>query len=127
MTKFVAPGKHLLIDLYDAVHLQDKAVIEQALREAALACGATVLQVLLHHFGEGAGVTGLALLAESHISIHTWPEINFAAVDIFLCGTCDPHKAVPVLKNHFEPKNLQIVENDRGRDANPSILSSNRR
>lgn len=114
MTKFVAPGMHLLIDFYDAENLQDSTAIEQALREAAAACGATVLQVMLHHFGEGAGVTGVALLAESHISIHTWPETGFAAIDIFLCGKGDPNNALPVLKNFFKPKSWKFTQNSRG-------------
>ena len=115
MTMFVAPGKHLLIDFHDAQNLQDIAIIEQALREASAACEANVLQVMLHHFGEGAGVTGVALLSESHMSIHTWPEIGFAAIDVFLCGKCDPNDALPVLKKYFRPKSFEIIQNNRGR------------
>jgi len=55
----------------------------------------------MHNFGEGSGVTGVVLLAESHISIHTWPELKYAAVDIFMCGACDPQRAIPVLGEHF--------------------------
>jgi S-adenosylmethionine decarboxylase len=114
MTKPFAPGTHLLVDFDEAKNLQDAAFIELALRDAAAACGATVLQVLLHHFGEGAGVTGVALLAESHISIHTWPDTGFAAIDIFLCGRCDPHQALPILRARFLPGRVRLTEAFRG-------------
>lgn len=98
------PGIHLLIDLRDAAHLSDQPRIEHALREAAIACGATILGLHLHGFGDGHGVTGVAVLAESHISIHTWPELGYAAVDVFLCGACDPLKAVPIFEAAFETR-----------------------
>jgi S-adenosylmethionine decarboxylase len=79
-------GQHLIADVHDATGLDDLPRIEQALRDGAAAAGATILQVMLHPFGPGQGVTGVALLAESHISIHTWPEQSYAAVDIFVCG-----------------------------------------
>lgn len=78
---------HLIADLAGCSRLDDPAHIETVLRNAAAAAGATVLEVRLHHFGEAMGVTGVALLAESHISIHTWPESGVAAVDLFVCGT----------------------------------------
>ncbi|WP_425229558.1 adenosylmethionine decarboxylase [Sphingomonas sp.] len=80
-------GTHLLADLTGCTGLDDGDRVEAALREAVAAAQATLLDVRLHHFGEGHGVTGVALLAESHISIHTWPEHGYAAVDIFLCGS----------------------------------------
>jgi S-adenosylmethionine/arginine decarboxylase-like enzyme len=67
-------GLHLVADIAGASGLGDLPLIEAVLREAAQAARATVLDVRLHHFGPGKGVTGVALLAESHISIHTWPE-----------------------------------------------------
>ena len=80
-------GTHLLADLNGCRGLDDAVRVEQALREAVAAADATLIDVRVHHFGPGHGVTGVALLAESHISIHTWPEHGYAAVDIFLCGT----------------------------------------
>ncbi len=113
MTKFVNPGLHLLIDFWGAKNLQDEALIEKAMRDAAATCGATVLDIKLHSFGENAGITGVAILAESHISIHTWPEIGYAALDVFMCGTCNPHKALPVLRSTFEPYKEKISEHRR--------------
>src|SRR6476469_3385935 len=79
-------GRHLIAELHGCAGLDDAGLIERALRDAAEAAGATLLEVRLHSFGPGQGVTGVALLAESHISIHTWPERDYAAVDIFMCG-----------------------------------------
>lgn len=79
-------GTHLLADLTGCTGLDDAGRVERALREAVAAASATLLDIRLHHFGKGQGVTGVALLAESHISIHTWPERDYAAIDIFLCG-----------------------------------------
>lgn len=81
-----ALGLHLIADIAGAHSLDDCAAIEAALRAAAQAAHVTVLDTRLHHFGKGSGVTGVVLLAESHISIHTWPEHALAAIDIFVCG-----------------------------------------
>ena len=54
------------------------------------------------------------MLAESHISIHTWPERGFAAIDIFVCGACDPYKAVPVLRRAFAAQSIEVKEQRRG-------------
>lgn len=107
------PGLHLLIDFWDCA-APDAEGIEMGLREAAAACGATVLSVELHSFGEGGGITGVALLAESHISIHTWPETGYIALDIFMCGRCDPQLALPVLKKRFRPGRVKVGAHKRG-------------
>lgn len=92
-------GTHLLADLSGVAgdRLNDPAAIDQLLRRAALAAGATVLSGSFHHFGNNHGVTGVVLLAESHISIHTWPESGFAALDIFMCGQARPALALNVI------------------------------
>ena len=118
MTDYVAPGLHLLIDFWGAKHLQDQTRIKKTLKKAAEACGASVLKIILHSFGERAGITGIAVLAESHISIHTWPEIKYIALDVFVCGGCDPYKAVPVLRKCFEPRKMKVTEHYRGKGKN---------
>lgn len=118
MENSYAPGKHLILDLYQAKSLSDKSVIEQALMEAAEACNAKVLQNNFHSFGEEQGITGMLLLAESHISIHTWPESHFAAVDIFMCGNCDPSLAIAPIKKYLRPQHIEVRELHRGTALN---------
>jgi len=107
-------GTHLLIELWDASNLSDVAATEAALVRAAEASGATVLHSYMHPFGPEMGVSGVVVLAESHISIHTWPERGYAAVDVFMCGACDPYRAVDVLQDAFAPGKLEIAEHRRG-------------
>ena len=108
-------GMHLLVDLWGATNLGDPGHIDTALREAAIVAGATILHSHFHHFSPNGGVSGVVVLAESHISIHTWPERNFAAVDIFMCGSCDPHLSIPVLQRAFAPERVLLDEQRRGR------------
>lgn len=115
-----APGTHLLIDFWGAHHAQDLHAIEAAFRDAIIACDAHLLNIQLHSFGEGAGVTGVATLAESHMSIHTWPELDYMAIDVFMCGDANPHNALAVLKACFNPRDVIITEYKRG--IHPSII-----
>lgn len=100
-----ARGRHLLLDLSGiaADTLTDQAGIERLLRDAAALADATPLAAQFHHFGAGAGITGVVLLQESHISIHTWPEHGFAAVDIFMCGETHPENAARHLIEQLKP------------------------
>ncbi len=107
-------GLHLLIDMWGARHLDDETAIRNALTQAVAACEATLLHIHLHRFSENGGISGVAVLAESHISIHTWPERGFAAIDIFMCGACRPENALPVLENHFAPSKVEVTEQRRG-------------
>ena len=107
-------GSHLIIDLWEAENLDDRDLIEQALVDAVKAAGATLLHIHLHTFNEGGGVSGVAVLAESHISVHTWPERGYAAFDVFMCGDADPRKALPILKRAFAPKRVVLGEHKRG-------------
>lgn len=106
-------GTHLIIDLHNAHHLDDQPLIEQTLRDATTATGATLLHLHSHRFSP-QGVTAMAILAESHISCHTWPEIGFAAFDIFMCGDTNPHAAIPILKAAFKTEDVQVRELHRG-------------
>jgi S-adenosylmethionine decarboxylase len=108
-------GMHLLVDLWGATNLADPQHIDVALREAALAAGATILHSHFHHFSPNGGVSGVIVLAESHISIHTWPERDFAAIDIFMCGACDPYLTIPLLRAAFLPNRVDVDEQRRGR------------
>ncbi|TAJ82760.1 MAG: adenosylmethionine decarboxylase [Reyranella sp.] len=107
-------GTHLIVDLWQASNLDDIDAVDAALRKAADAAGATLLNIDLHSFTPNGGITGVAVLAESHISIHTWPEHAYAAVDVFMCGDAQPHKAVEMLKRAFLPGMLTISEHRRG-------------
>jgi S-adenosylmethionine decarboxylase len=107
-------GTHLLIDLWGARQLDDLGAIRGALTAAAAACGATLLDLHLHVFTPGGGITGVALLAESHISIHSWPEHGYAAVDVFVCGACDARAVLPVLQAAFQPEEVRTSEHRRG-------------
>lgn len=107
-------GSHLILDLWEAEHLDDAEVIEMAFRRAIKEAGATLLHMHFHEFSENGGISGVAVLAESHISIHTWPERAYAAVDIFMCGAAEPHKAVPILKHAFKAGRISLSEQMRG-------------
>lgn len=107
-------GSHLLVDLWGSPILGNLEAIKSALVDAVKAARATVLHTHFHHFGQGAGVSGVVVLAESHVSIHTWPEREYAAVDVFMCGSCDPHKAVKVIRERFRPSSLLVSEQKRG-------------
>jgi S-adenosylmethionine decarboxylase len=108
-------GIHLIVDLYGAQHLDDIDHIDATLRRCVEAASATLLHIHLHHF-QPNGVSGVAVLAESHISIHTWPEVGYAALDVFMCGTADPDKCIPVLRKAFNPKRVGVNELLRGQD-----------
>ncbi len=110
----VFAGSHLIVDLWGASRLDDIGHIDRTLRAAVEASKATLLHLHLHHFGEGGGVSGVAVLAESHISIHTWPERDYAALDVFMCGDADPDAAIPVLEDAFSPSGVEVEEIYRG-------------
>jgi S-adenosylmethionine decarboxylase len=112
-------GAHLIIDLYDADRLDDIDHIEETLRRAIEVSRATLLHIHLHPF-EPNGVSGVAVLAESHISIHTWPENGYAALDVFMCGDADPDACIPVLREAFSPSKIAVSELLRGRAVHAS-------
>lgn len=104
MEKVVKPGgRHLILECVggDVEILKDAERVRIILEESARRASATVLHSYMHHFGNDYGVTGLVCLSESHISIHTWPEENYAAIDIFMCGSCDPSIAADYIVREF--------------------------
>ncbi len=106
-------GAHLIVDLYDAQRLDDIDHIEATLKRCVEAAKATLLHIHLHHF-QPSGVSGVAVLAESHISIHTWPEAGYAALDVFMCGKANPDACVPILREAFKAKRVAVGEHLRG-------------
>ena len=107
-------GQHLIVDMWEGHGFDDKDFIEETFRRAVEAAQATLLHIHLHGFTGGGGVSGVAVLAESHISIHTWPERGYAAVDIFMCGDAKPLKAVEVMREAFKPRHTTVAEHKRG-------------
>lgn len=103
-------GTHVLADLggIAAEKLCCCASLDALLRAAAEAAKARVLHSHFHGFGDGQGVTGVVLLAESHISIHTWPECGFAAADIFMCGDAQPELALAIIETALQPSSRKI-------------------
>jgi S-adenosylmethionine decarboxylase len=109
-------GVHLIVDLHEAKGLDDIDLIDATLRRCVDAAGATLLHIHLHHF-QPNGVSGVAVLAESHISIHTWPDANYAALDVFMCGKANPDACIPVLREAFKARRVEVEEILRGQDA----------
>ena len=108
-----AIGKHLIIEFNGASNLTDHDVAESVFEKAVEAAGATLLNINLHSFKteemQEAGFTGVAILAESHMSIHTWPELGYAALDVFMCGDADPLLALPALEEQFKPEKTEVL------------------
>ncbi len=110
----VFAGTHLVFDFWGASQLDNLELMEAALRESVEVAGATLLHIHLHHFTPNGGISGVAVLAESHISVHTWPEHGYAAFDVFMCGDAEPEKTIPVLRNAFTPEQVNMTEHLRG-------------
>lgn len=111
-----ALGKQILVEFYDCDQskLNDVSYIENSLIQATKASNATIISHNFHKFSP-YGISGVVVIAESHVAIHTWPEYNYAAVDIFTCGdTIDPWIIQEHLKDYFESKNVSSMEMKRG-------------
>jgi S-adenosylmethionine decarboxylase len=108
-------GVHLIIDLHGAEGLDDIDLVDATLRRCVAAAGATLLHMHLHHFHPN-GVSGVAVLAESHISIHTWPDLGYAALDVFMCGKAEPDACIPILRQAFKAQRVAVNELLRGRE-----------
>ncbi len=109
-------GQHVLAEFFecDPNILNNLNLIEKLMVDAALECGATVVQKCFHMFNPH-GVSGVVIIAESHFAIHTWPEFGYAAVDLFTCGDkCNPKVSYEFLKQKFHSKNSCYSELKRG-------------
>lgn len=109
-------GRHVLAELYncDSNVLNNVELIEKFMTEAAVECGATVVEKNFHMFSP-YGVSGVVIISESHLAIHTWPEYGYAAVDLFTCGeSCDPLVAYEYLKKQFNAGSSSYSELKRG-------------
>ena len=111
----VYAGTHLILEVVNGHGLDDEHRIQQAFRDCVADCGATLLHIHTHKFSP-QGVSGVAVLAESHISCHTWPEIGYGAFDVFMCGEAKPHLAVEVLRQAFEAEDVVVKEHQRGEE-----------
>jgi S-adenosylmethionine decarboxylase proenzyme len=109
-------GRHVLVEFYgcDADRLNSVELIERSMKEAALNSGATIVESVFHLFSPH-GVSGVVVIAESHLAIHTWPEYQYAAVDLFTCGdSVDPWVAFEYLKEALKAENMFTMEMRRG-------------
>ncbi|GHA68450.1 hypothetical protein GCM10009007_06480 [Formosimonas limnophila] len=115
-----ATGQHLLLDLYgcDAALLSSLEQLTLLIKNAAHRANATIINSHFHHFGHQLGVTGVLLLKESHMSIHTWPEHGYAAIDIFMCGDAEVDQAKTYLLAAFKPDQHTSQKINRGLYSN---------
>ena len=112
--EFKKLGEHIIAEFFGCEQLNAFNMLEKILVQAAHKAGATVLTIKIHQF-EPEGMTGVAVLQESHISIHTWPEYGYVAVDVFTCGAhVQVEKALDVLRQFFNPKKVSFIKLDRG-------------
>ncbi|MCB0265624.1 MAG: adenosylmethionine decarboxylase [Calditrichia bacterium] len=119
-----ALGRHILAEFYgcDANILNDSQMIEAYMKQAALECGATIVSSTFHTFNPH-GVSGVVVIAESHLAIHTWPEYGYAAVDVFTCGeTVDPTVANDSLKESLQAEKVKVMELKRGELSSNKVL-----
>lgn len=111
-----ALGRHILVEYYqcDRETLNDLSKIEYYMKEAASSSGATVIESIFHLFNPH-GISGIVIIAESHLAIHTWPEYSYASVDLFTCGKeVDPWKAYAFLKEKLKAHHTTTIELKRG-------------
>ncbi|MBN2232320.1 MAG: adenosylmethionine decarboxylase [Deltaproteobacteria bacterium] len=111
-----ALGRHILVEFFDcdSARLDHLAGVEVAMEDAARRAQATIVQSVFHMF-QPHGVSGVVVIAESHLAIHTWPEYGYAAVDLFTCGeTVDPWIAFDVLRDAFGSQRWETKEFRRG-------------
>ena len=107
-------GSHIIIDLWNTRFDNKINTLKKIIKKAVLIANATMLHIHLHKFGKEEGISGVAILAESHISVHTWPERDYIAFDIFMCGDTKPEEAAQYLIDTLKPKQNKITDLKRG-------------
>jgi S-adenosylmethionine decarboxylase len=107
-------GRHILADFWGVERMSDLDFIKKTIEESARKAGANILHSYYPPFGDGMGVSGVTVLSESHISIHTWPERSFASIDVFMCGNCDPQTTINYLEKTLKPSSIDQSLNRRG-------------
>jgi len=115
-------GQHLLVEYYGRQKgiLDDVRRVETLLKQAATAAGASVVQSVFHKFAP-QGVSGVVVIEESHLSVHTWPESGYAAVDFYTCGDCFPERAHQTLMDGLCPSKAEIMLVERGLQGRRSM------
>jgi len=107
-------GRHVILEMWEATNLNDARILEQALRDTVEAIDGHLLDVRVVEFPVH-GVTGVAIISESHVAVHTWPEHGYAAIDIFTCNLeADLDAGIEAMKKHFLPRQTQVMEVRRG-------------
>lgn len=113
--KFAYAGTHVVADFWNGKLIESKKELKQLLEGAAKAANSKPLQISIYKF-EPQGITGVILLAESHIAVHTWPEIGYIAVDIFTCGKeARPKEALSYFEEYLHPERVEVTEMKRGK------------
>lgn len=120
-------GRHVLAEVHgcDPGILNDLKKVEEIMVNAALEAGAEVREFVFHKFSP-QGVSGVVVISESHLAIHTWPELGYAAVDVFTCGDrVDPWNACKFLTEQFKAQHVDAMEVERGVQlpAQPQVVS----
>lgn len=117
MTDAPALGHHLLMELWDCgPQIDDPDTARAAIEACVAAIGGTLIELRVHHFTPH-GVTGVAILAESHLALHSWPERQYLAADLFTCGELkDTSSVIELLSEFFEPRQVDARHIARGVD-----------
>ncbi len=122
-----AIGRHIILEMWGCQNLDSVETAESALREMVSALDVHLLDLKVYPFSP-VGVTGMAIVSESHLVIHTWPEYGYAAVDVFTCGSPrNPEDAVDVLRRHYQPERIGVMEINRGQVDLPEYHVAERR
>ncbi|MEZ4459036.1 MAG: adenosylmethionine decarboxylase [bacterium] len=117
-------GRHILVEFFgcDGEILDDISRVEEVMREAVKASGATEVGCVFHKF-QPMGTSGVIVLSESHISIHTWPAEGYASVDFYTCGDCNPHAGVDILLEGLNGESYELIFVERGQEGKDTSMS----